>query len=344
MSTLAYPLPVRVSVVEAVLEHGIPIADVSEAFGPSQTAIKSWIAKYEEGGAAALVPKRRGRAGTQKASVAAVQKKQAVIQLKNEHSDYGTRRISDVLARFEALGVSESRVRSILNEAGLIQWAGPKPAREHGPRRFERSRPNEMWMSDIFTFLLRKHERLYMVAFMDDHSRYVLSHVLAHHQKSSLVMEALSRAVSTYGCPREVLTDQGRQYAAWRGETDFQRELQALGIVHVTSRPQHPQTLGKIERWWKTLWDEFLSRTIFVDLDDCIRRTKLFVDWYNFKRPSQALGGLVPADRFFLAAEHVRNIHLKIVLDVANALYHVDANEVQGSISKVKWNRICCGG
>jgi len=266
--TQAYPLPVRMSAVEAVLEHGLPIADVSESFGPSPAAIKSWITKYEVGGAAALVPKKRGRGGTKKRSGAAQEKKQAVVQLKTDHPEYGTRRIRDVLARFEALGVSEPQVRRILHEEGLIEWKAPKPAREHLPRRFERSRPNEMWMSDIFTFLLRKHERLYMVGFMDDHSRYVVSHMLAHHQKSSLVMEALRRAVSAYGCPRDILTDQGRQYAAWRGETDFQKELRTLGIVHMTSRPQHPQTLGKIERWWKTLWDEFLSRTIFVDFDD----------------------------------------------------------------------------
>jgi transposase InsO family protein len=294
------------SAVEAVLEHGLPVADVSESFGPSAAAIKSWVAKYEEGGAAALVPKKRGKGGTRKRSRAAKHKKQAVLEVKDEHPEYGTRRIRDVLARFEALGISETQVRRILHEEGLIDWTAQKSAREHPPRRFERSKPNEMWMSDIFTFLLRKHERLYMVGFMDDHSRYVVSHMLAHHQKSSLVMEALSRAVGAYGCPREILTDQGRQYAAWRGETDFQRELRTLGIVHVTSRPQHPQTLGKIERWWKTLWDEFLSRTIFVDFDDCMRRVKLFVDWYNFKRPSQAIGGQVPADRFFLAAPQMR--------------------------------------
>ena len=305
-STQAYPLHVRMSAVEAVLEHGLPVAAVSESFGPSEATIKSWIAKYEVGGAAALVPKKRGGGGKKKRSGAAREKKQAVVQLKTDHPDYGTRRIRDVLARFEALGISEPQVRRFLHEEGLIDWTAPKQAREHPPRRFERSKPNEMWMSDIFTFLLRKHERLYMVGFMDDHSRYVVSHMLAHHQKSSLVMEALSRAVGAYGCPREILTDQGRQYAAWRGETDFQRELRTLGIVHVTSRPQHPQTLGKIERWWKTLWDEFVSRTIFVDFDDCMRRVKLFVDWYNFKRPSQAIGGQVPADRFFLAAPQMR--------------------------------------
>jgi hypothetical protein len=63
-----------------------------------------------------------------------------------------------------------------LHEEGLIepspasQPRGPTP-----PRRFERAKPNQLWQSDIFTFLLRRHERLYLVCFMDDYSRYIVS-------------------------------------------------------------------------------------------------------------------------------------------------------------------------
>ena len=119
--TRAYPLPLRMSVVEAVLDHGIPVADVSESFGPSPSALKSWIAKYEEGGAAALVPKKRKGGGTKKRTGAALEKREAVVKVKSEHPEYGTRRIRDVLARFEALGISETHVRRILHEEGLIE-------------------------------------------------------------------------------------------------------------------------------------------------------------------------------------------------------------------------------
>jgi transposase InsO family protein len=61
--------------------------------------------------------------------------------------------------------------------------------------------------------------------------------------------------------PKEILTDNGRQYTVWRGTTRFEEEPRRQGIRHLKSRPQHPQTLGKVERFWKTLWDEFLSRT-----------------------------------------------------------------------------------
>ena len=125
-------------------------------------------------------------------------------------------------------------------------------------QHFERAEPNQLWQSDLFTFLLRRHERIYVAAFLDDHSRYLVSLAMAHHQRSVLVLEALSRGIAEYGAPREILTDQGRQYTAWRGSTEFEAELKRHGIAHVKSRPHHPQTCGKIERFWKTLWEELL--------------------------------------------------------------------------------------
>src|SRR5438093_961840 len=72
---------------------------------------------------------------------------------------------------------------------------------------------------------------------------------MAHHQKEFLVREALEKAIAKYGVPQEILTDNGRQYGVWRGKTRFEEELRRQGIQHVKSRPQHPQTLGKAERY-----------------------------------------------------------------------------------------------
>ena len=69
--------------------------------------------------------------------------------------------------------------------------------------------------------------------------------------------------------------------------------------------PRHPQTLGKIERFWGTLWRECVEAAVFLDLGDAQRRIGLFIDHYNFQRPHQGIDGLVPADRFFGAAPEV---------------------------------------
>ena len=284
--------------------RGTDETSVSKAFGVSPAAVAKWVRAFRDGGPSALESKR-GRANAERKKPNAV-KQERVVALKQQHADWGTRRIRDVLARFEALGVSEQQVRRILHDQGLLETAPPKVEREHGPRRFERATANQLWQSDIFTFRLRRAERLYLCVFMDDHSRFIVGHALAHHQKSALVMEAFERGIAAYGQPAEVLTDNGRQYTVWRGRTEFEEALERMGIQHIRSRPQHPQTLGKVERFWKTLWDEFLGRTVFAHVVDAQHRLEHFISHYNFQRPHQALDGLVPADRFFKAAAHVR--------------------------------------
>ena len=64
--------------------------------------------------------------------------------------------------------------------------------------------------------------------------------------------------------------------------------------------------MGKIERFWGTLWRECVESAVFIDLGDATRRIGLFIDHYNFQRPHQGIDGLAPADRFFGAASEVR--------------------------------------
>jgi len=307
----------------AVVDRGASLTAVGQAFGIPVTTVAEWARRYRKYGSDTKrwaegrptgKEKEEGRRGSDP-------RRAAVVQARREHPEQGTRRIRDVMARFQCLGVSETTVRRILHEEGLLETV-QEPAPKPGPpeNRFERAEPNQLWQSDIFTFLLRRHQRLYVTAFMDDYSRYLVSLVVAHHQRAALVLEALARGIAEYGAPREVLTDQGRQYVSWRGHTDFEAELHRQGIRHIKSRPHHPQTLGKIERFWKTLWEEFLSRTVFVDFDDCQRRIALFVQAYNFRRPHQGIGGAVPADRFFRAAPQVRAAIEKGVADNALAL------------------------
>jgi transposase InsO family protein len=299
----------RLEVARAVVDRRTPQTAVARVFGVPLTTVIDWTRRYRKEGAAALLgqgARSAGRARSKPTHGPATVRREAVTGAKKAHPEHGTRKIRDVLARLEGVGVSETTVRRILHEEGLLEERPPTADRHHPERRFERAEPNQLWQSDIFTFLLRRHERVYVTAFMDDCSRYLVSLVIAHHQRGTLVLEALSRAIADYGVPREILTDQGRQYTAWRGQTDFEEELRRQGIRHIKSRAHHPETLGKIERFWKTLWEELLSRTVFADFEDCQRRVGLFVQAYNFRRPHQGIGGLVPADRFFRAAPQVR--------------------------------------
>ena len=91
----------------------------------------------------------------------------------------------------------------------------------------------------------------------------------------------------------------------WRGKSAFTRECEKRGIKQVVASPRRPQTLGKIERFWGTLWRECAQAAIFLDLEDARKRIGLFIDHYNFQRPHQGIDGLAPADRFFGAAQEM---------------------------------------
>ena len=153
--------------------------------------------------------------------------------------------------------------------------------------------------------LKRQNRRVYLVAFMDDHSRFITGYGLHARQSAALVMEVLRAAIAAYGVPAEILTDNGSQYVTWRGKSQFSRELEKRGIKQIVARPRRPQTLGKIERFWGSLWRECIETSVFLDLADARQRIGLYIDYYNFQRPHQGIDGLVPADRFFGAAPEV---------------------------------------
>src|SRR5579884_46976 len=232
--------------------------------------------------------------------------RRAILMLKEANPDWGCERIAAMLLRGPALPASPQAIAKVLREAGYeLEETPTRPHPDH-PRSFERARPNQLWQTDLFTFVLkRQNRRVYLVAFMDDHSRFLVSYGLHASQSAALVLEVFRAGLAAYGAPEEVLTDNGSQYVTWRGKGAFTKELEKRGVRQVVASPRHPQTLGKIERFWGTLWRECVEAAVFVDLGDAQRRIGLFIDHYNFQRPHQGIGGLVPADRFFGAAPEV---------------------------------------
>lgn len=139
----------------------------------------------------------------------------------------------------------------------------------------------------------------YLIGYLDDYSRYITALGLYRSQTAEHVIETYRRGISEYGVPKEMLTDNGRQYTNWRGTTRFEKELKKERVKHIKSRPHHPMTLGKIERFWQTIQQEFLQRAQFTSFENAVKRTAFWVKYYNYKRPHQGIGGLCPADRFF---------------------------------------------
>jgi transposase InsO family protein len=293
----------RLLILDTWKRSGLSAADFAPLVGVSKHSLRGWRKRFEELGPGGLVD--QGRGGPRGSRLPELTRR-AILMIKEANPDYGCQRISDMLVRGPGLGAGAGAVAKVLHEAGYeLEEVATHPHPDQ-PRRFERARPNQMWQSDLFTFTLkRQNRRVYLVAFLDDRSRFVTGYGLWASSSAALVIETLRAAVAAYGPLEEILTDNGPQYVTWRGKSAFSKELDRQGIRHLVSRPKHPQTLGKVERFWGTLWRECLERAVFVDLEEARRRVGLFIDGYNFHRPHTALEGLVPADVFFGAAPEV---------------------------------------
>ena len=300
----------RRQAIEAFKKSGLTREAFGRTWGVSANSLSIWMRRYEKEGPKGLEPRPRKKPSGGHPRALSPSVKAAIVATKKRHPDFGLRRVRDTLLRFFSIKVSCGSVSKTLSEEGIA----PLPKERRRPRqrkkplrRFERARPGELWQSDITSFVLRRHhQRVYLTVFMDDHSRYIVSFGLHVHQKQDIVIEALLEGVARFGKPKEVLTDQGRQYFAWRGKSAFQKVLDREGIRHVVARTHHPQTLGKCERFWKTAASEFWDRARPQDLVDARERLSHFISHYNHFRPHQGIFGLVPADRFFSAEDAFR--------------------------------------
>jgi transposase InsO family protein len=290
----------RLLILDSWLRSKLPAGDFAPLVGLSLHTLRAWKARFAELGPAGLDDKPLGRPSGSRLSEAT---RRAILLLKEQHPDWGQDRIAAVLLRAQGFSASATAIGRALVEAGFV--APPEAPEPHGqePHRFERARPNQLWQTDLFTFMLkRENRRVHLVGFLDDHSRFVVGYGLHATASGALVRETMLAAVANFGAPAEVLTDNGTQYVTWRGKSEFNKMLEQRGIQQIVATPRHPETLGKIERFWGTLWRECVETAVFRGLEDARRRIGLFIDHYNFQRPHSGIGGLVPADRYFAAA------------------------------------------
>ena len=294
----------RLLVLDSWMKSRLPATEFASLVGVSKHTLYTWKQRFEERGPAGLSDRANAKRGGSRMPEAT---KRAILMLKEAHPDWGQDRLHDVLLRSEGYGASPGAIALVLEEAGYV--TEHEPTRPHEPevKTFERARPNQLWQTDLFTFLLRReNRRVHLVGFMDDHSRYLVGYGLHASASGAMVREVLEAAIANYGAPEEVLTDNGPQYKTWRGVSAFTRLLERRGIRQVVASPRRPQTLGKAERFWGTLWRELLEGAIFQGIDDARLRIGQFIDYYNFQRPHQGIDSHVPADRYFASAPQVK--------------------------------------
>ena len=316
-----YTVQEKLQILKELEESGSPIPVFARWKEITAATIQNWQNAYKIQGEKGLENKTRDLEQT--LPVEAIDK---IVKLKTDNPAMGSSKMAYWLARHEFIKVSAGAILNLLKKRPetkdlVAEPVEPKNDSEYKPKSFERSKPRQMYQMDITNWHLKGLYNIYIIGCIDDYSRYIVSWGLFRRQTSEHCIDVLRNAIEQFSStPEEVLTDNGRQFYTWRGKNDFQRFLLKMGIKHIRSRPYHPQTLGKIESFWRNMYQELLSRETITSFEDMQEKVKKWIDQYNFKRPHQGIGGLVPADRFFGIDKQVKEAMLEGAGMVKDAL------------------------
>ena len=274
------------------------IRTLCRLYGISPKTGYKWISRYLEAGESDL--RDRSRRPHRSPNRTAEDLEEAALAIRDDHPAWGGRKICRILL---SQGFSRipapSTITEILRRHGRLN---PEESAKHKAwERFEHEAPNRLWQMDFKgDFPLQAGGRCYPLTILDDHSRFAVCLRGCGDQRGSTVAPVLETVFWRYGLPEAMLMDNGSPWGLdGHAYTQLAVWLIRLDISVSHCRPYHPQTLGKEERFHRTLKTELLKGNLFDDLDHCQRRFDDWRDTYNLVRPHEALDMKTPAQCYY---------------------------------------------
>jgi transposase InsO family protein len=269
----------------------------------------------------------------------------AVLAVRDAHPAWGARKIVAFLKRDGIAPPAVSTVHEILSRHGRIV---PGPGGERARLRFEKEAPNLLWQMDFKGWIkLANARRCHPLTVLDDHSRYALGVDACADEQATTVQNRLERVFGRYGLPNAIFVDNGSPWGDANGRrwTRFGVWLLKLGVEVIHSRPYHPQSRGKNERFHRSLKAEVLALRPLRDLADA---QKAFDHWrliYNLDRPHEALGQNVPASRYQPSTRAMPQRPPKVEYDASDIVRRVSTTKAYVSFRGQQWKvpRAFCG-
>lgn len=291
----------RVLIMAVVFERRSK-SEVARDYGVSRRWVQKLVDRYEvEGEAAFEAHSRRPHTGPKRT---ATKVEDAVVglrkQLMDKGLDAGAETIAWHLRERTGTAPSVATIWRILTRRGFVT---PQPHKrpKSSWRRFCAELPNEVWQADITHWALTNGREVEILNILDDHSRLLISSTARTVFKAADIVTAVLTAITRWGRPERMLTDNGAVFTGtYRGGgwVALERTLAGLGIALRHSKPYHPQTCGKVERFHQTLkkWLAHQPRARSVaalqaQLDD-------FAAYYNTQRPHRGIGRRTPATAY----------------------------------------------
>lgn len=273
------------------------ITRVCKNFGISRKTGYKWLERFGTSGEKGLEDLSRRPIRSPERTNTAME--EAILEVRERHPKWGGRKIRRVL---QGRGLTDvpapSTITEILKRNGLIDEL--ETSKYSWSKRFERQYPNDLWQMDFKGHVACPEGRCHPLTVLDDHSRYSVVLKACLDERTQTVQSHLIEAFRKYGLPNQIINDNGPPWGN-QGRNPFTQLtvwLMRLGVLVSNSAPAHPETLGKDERFHRTLKAELLGDSIPWRIDQT--QTK-FDQWrfeYNHLRPHEALNMETPSARF----------------------------------------------
>jgi transposase InsO family protein len=283
----------------AVASEELNVAAFCREHGVSRETFYGWRRRYRAEGLDGL--EARSRAPRTSPGRIPVEVEDAVVALRKELAglgvDHGPATIQWHLGRRGLRRVpSEATIWRVLVRRGFVV-PEPRKRPKSSFHWFQATAPNELWQADCTDWTIATGV-VKILSFLDDHSRVALRVSALAEATSAVTWLTFCEATAAWGVPLGQLSDNGLNFSGrLRGfEVHFERQLRTIGVVPKTSRPFHPQTCGKVERFQQTLKKWLRRQPLAADLAELQAQLDAFVEYYNHHRPHRGIGRRTPAE------------------------------------------------
>lgn len=312
---------------------GLTIEELALHYGKSERTIYRWLSNHIKKNSADQHNQKRTYLRSRKYAPEIFTR---IREIKKENPRRSVPIIRKLLKKeFPNTTPSLSTIYKYLHEEGLVYR--PKNRRQ-GYVKFERSKPNDLWQIDIAGVQTVGHlDRLYLIALLDDNSRFIVAAEYFKDQKGINAIKMIRNAVLAYGRPNQILADNGTQFKNLLGElgTKYTRLLEILDIKPIFAKPNHPQTKGKLERWFGTVKQMFLTEARLnvkinpqYTLTEFNHMFKNWVNWYNTEKPHRSLPRNNPPIKRYLNTEDRVFRPLKVNVNWTRWLHELEMRKV----------------
>jgi transposase InsO family protein len=291
--------------IHLALQSDISFSELCSRFKISRPTGYELLRRYEQSGDNGLIEKSRRPHSSPTKTPKEIE--DIVVELRQKKPTWGGRTIRSHLLKKGIENIPlPSTITSILKRHGLIKPSNSTSM--SSPHFFERESPNELWQVDFKGHVPMQKGRCHPLTILDDHSRYCIGLKACDNERGDTVKAHFIQLFREFGLPWQMNFDNGAPWGSAHQRvyryTEFTTWLIRLGIRVSFSRPHHPQTNGKIERFHRTLKTELLQFYTFCGLQEAQIKFNQWRDEYNMERPHHALNMNTPCSRYQPSHRH----------------------------------------